>query len=556
MPTIRIYLLLLAFFAGTQFSIAQNALDFDGIGDRGVATNASALITNGNLSMAMWVYPTNPAAGWPDFDGMGGFRNESNCDFYLLQLNSTTLEARIRTNNGNATTIAYSGLQLNAWNHFVLTYDGSMLRLYHNGMPADSTGASGTITLGNVPFYIGTVPFQTTDFDLDGRLDDVCLWNRALSASDVSAWYNACEPDVNDPGLQLCYKFNQGVAGGNNSGITSAIDSKGNINATLSGLGLTGTTSNFIAYGNPSLTVVVDSASCNYTSPSGNDIWDSTGVYNDTLTNAAGCDSIVQVDLTIIPLGSTITVDECDFYDSPSGNFTWTTSGVYNDTLIAAGGCDSVITINLTIEQTSSAVISDTVCGSYTSPSGLIWTTSGTYADTISNMAGCDSTLTINLMVNSADTSVTQNGATLTANATNSTYQWVNCDNNFTAIPGQTNATFVAASDGNYAVVVTQNGCTDTSACFNVVLISAPEPNALAGVKVYPNPHTGHFALELPSVYHSISGRILDATGREVMQFATEDSDRVELNLEAPAGVYFAEVYADGMRKVVKMVLR
>lgn len=47
--------------------------------------------------------------------------------------------------------------------------------------------------------------------------------------------------------------------------------------------------------------------------------------------------------------GSTITEDACVSYISPSGNYTWTNTGVYNDTITNFEGCDSVITINLTI---------------------------------------------------------------------------------------------------------------------------------------------------------------------------------------------------------------
>lgn len=48
----------------------------------------------------------------------------------------------------------------------------------------------------------------------------------------------------------------------------------------------------------------------------------------------------------------TINVNECDSLISPSGNYTWYASGVYNDTLINFNGCDSIITINLTIIPT------------------------------------------------------------------------------------------------------------------------------------------------------------------------------------------------------------
>lgn len=536
---------------------AQNALDFDGIDDVAIAANASSLIANGNFSMAAWVYPTNPAAGWPNFDGMVGFRNDSNADLYFLQLSSTNMEVRFRNSSGSNFDIVYNGLALNTWNHFAATYDGSMLRLYHNGAAVAMVAANGAITNTTSSLYLGSLPFQSNDFDFDGRLDDVCLWNRALSPAEVSTWYTACTPNLSDPGLQLAYQFNQGVAGANNAGITSAIDSKGNINASLTGFLLNGTTSNFIAFGNPTLTTLNDSASCSYTSPSGNFVWDSTGNYRDTLTNSIGCDSIISVDLVIVSgdLDTTFSVSECDSYTSPSGNYTWTNTGTFQDTLVSSAGCDSILTINLTIDLNSTATTSETACGSFTSPSGaFIWTTSGTYPDTISNAAGCDSILVVNLTINNVDTGVTQNGISLTANAVGASYQWVNCDINFTPIPAQTNQTFSPGANGNYAVIVTENGCTDTSTCISVVVVSQLDPLHGLVVSTYPNPNSGKFSVQLSRTFLDVQAKVFDPTGKKWGALHTSNTDQLTLELDAPDGLYFVELEMDGIKTVVKII--
>ncbi len=135
-----------------------------------------------------------------------------------------------------------------------------------------------------------------------------------------------------------------------------------------------------------------------YTSPSGK-IWQQTGVYSDTVKNAQGCDSIININLSILnSTTSTLSPSVCDAYSSPSGNI-WTQSGVYADTVLNAAGCDSVVTINLTVFQSSSSGLTTSACGSYLSPSGQVWTQSGVYSDTVLNAAGCDSVVTINLTV-------------------------------------------------------------------------------------------------------------------------------------------------------------
>lgn len=145
-----------------------------------------------------------------------------------------------------------------------------------------------------------------------------------------------------------------------------------------------------------------------YTGPSGTNTWTTSGTYSDVVVGATanGCDSIYNIDLTIInSQPSTISETVCETYTSPSGLYTWTTSGTYNDTLFggAANGCDSTLTIALTVNNSQPSTIAETACIEYVSPSGLYtWNTSGTYFDTLVGAAanGCDSTLTIALTIN------------------------------------------------------------------------------------------------------------------------------------------------------------
>jgi len=137
-----------------------------------------------------------------------------------------------------------------------------------------------------------------------------------------------------------------------------------------------------------------------YTSPSGRYVWTTSGNYKDTIPNYLGCDSIININLTIhLPSYSSLNTTSCGAYLSPSGK-TWTTSGTYKDTIVNNKGCDSVISIVLTVLQPSASVLSITRCGAYTSPSGKYqWTSSGTYTDTLQNAQGCDSVITIKLKV-------------------------------------------------------------------------------------------------------------------------------------------------------------
>jgi len=90
---------------------------------------------------------------------------------------------------------------------------------------------------------------------------------------------------------------------------------------------------------------------------------------------------------------------------------------------------------------------------------------------------------------------VTQDGLTLTVTAENATFQWVDCDDNFAIIFGETNSVFVAPANGSYAVIVQQNSCTDRSDCFDVVNFNIVD-DASMHMSIYPNPSTGRFVFE------------------------------------------------------------
>jgi hypothetical protein len=229
-----------------------------------------------------------------------------------------------------------------------------------------------------------------------------------------------------------------------------------------------------------------------YTSPSGMNVT-SSGTFNDTISNTAGCDSVITINLTIInSTASTISPVSCDIYFSPGG-VSYSSSGIYTDVIPNAAGCDSVITINLTVNNSSASTISPTACDSYTSPSGMMVTSSGTFNDTIANAAGCDSVITINLTIITVDTSVVQTGAMLTSNATGASYQWIDCGTG-TMISGETNQSFTATANGNYAVVVTVGACSDTSMCYNVVTTGIENVSSVS-LSIYPNPNAGSFTI-------------------------------------------------------------
>ena len=233
-----------------------------------------------------------------------------------------------------------------------------------------------------------------------------------------------------------------------------------------------------------------------YTLPDGT-IATTDGTYISTLTSALGCDSIITTNVTVTDAYSiTLTPSICDgdVYTLPDGSTT-TSSGIFSFTFVSAAGCDSIVTVDLTVNAVSSTTEDVSICdgGSYTLPDGTVVTTDGTYVSTLTSIAGCDSIITTNVTVTDAysitltpsicdgDTYTLPDGSTttssgtfsftfvsaagcdsivtvdLTVNAVSSTTEDVSiCDGGSYTLPDGT----VVTTDGTYTSTLTSaTGC-------------------------------------------------------------------------------------------------
>lgn len=292
-----------------------------------------------------------------------------------------------------------------------------------------------------------------------------------------------------------------------------------------------------------------------YTVPSGDETYTSNGTYFDTIPNVAGCDSILTINLMVNNTSSSISAAACSNYTVPSGDETYTSNGTYYDTIPNVAGCDSMLTINLVIGNTANQ-ISPSVCDSYTVPSGNVtYTTSGIYIDTLLNSAGCDSIITIDLTITSIDTAVTSTDPTLTSTMNGATYQWLDCDDNYSPIPGETSQSFTASVNGLYAVVVDLNGCIDTSDCHQITHVGIVEEDVGGTFNVFPNPTSGSITLDFGKAHNQVSVTVKNVIGQQVFTRTYNASQTIEFDLEGPTGVYFIEVsLGDQMLGVVKVV--
>lgn len=163
----------------------------------------------------------------------------------------------ISTDGGIAGISVGAGATDGNWHHIAMTWQKNTangFKSYLDGVLVDQRNSDNV----NLPViasggYLGA--FNGTSEFMNGSLDEVRIWTRALSAAEIAA-NRFVEITSTGNGLLACYHFNQGIAGGNNAGITSLTDGSGNnYTGTLTNFTLDGAGSNWIAPGFPKLTI-------------------------------------------------------------------------------------------------------------------------------------------------------------------------------------------------------------------------------------------------------------------------------------------------------------
>lgn len=252
-------------FSLPTFAQSGAALHFDGGTDMVNCGNPAALqLTTGTVEV--WIKCTAPGSG------NRGIVIKNNA--YGIFLNNTSGNVRMATydwSTSSLRTVGSVNLNNGVYQHLAFVFQSGVTngsQCYINGVATGSAftytvnGNGNQLELGDDNLVAGR--------NYGGFMDEVHIWNTALSGSQIAANYQ-CARFGNESGLVVCYPFNQGTASGTNTGITTLNDIAGTAqNGTLSTFALTGPTSNWVAPGAVSSGVVVSILSQTNVSCNGN----------------------------------------------------------------------------------------------------------------------------------------------------------------------------------------------------------------------------------------------------------------------------------------------
>jgi hypothetical protein len=164
-----------------------------------VGDNVSLRMSN-SLTVEAWVFPTALSGATPrtivsKFDYPFTFPLGTQSGYYLGTTNNGSLIFMVSPNGGvrtNASIVTTQKLPANQWSFVVASYDGSALRIYINAVLAASTNYSSGIFPGTATLGIGAVVGASgSAWPFAGLLDEISLYNRALSEAEIQAIFNA-----------------------------------------------------------------------------------------------------------------------------------------------------------------------------------------------------------------------------------------------------------------------------------------------------------------------------------------------------------------------------
>ena len=158
----------------------------------------------------------------------------------------------------------------------------------------------------------------------------------------------------------------------------------------------------------------------------------------------------------------------------------------------------------------------------------------GTWICELTNECGTTIPPSIKLNFNSKPAVVLNNNI-LQAPVADS-YQWVDCQNDYELLENETSQSFTATASGQYAVIVTNGICKDTSACSTVTITSVNELLAQEKLSLYPNPATDRLELQVKGDIRIMSVQIVALTGETVISGV---ADRIVDVSSLKPGFYF-----------------
>lgn len=203
-----------------------------------------------------------------------------------------------------------------------------------------------------------------------------------------------------------------------------------------------------------------------------------------------------------------------------------------------------------------SSTIAQISCDSIFNYNGQDYTSSGTYTQTLTNVSGCDSIVTLQLTFLSIDTTTTLSGFTITSSQNGANYQWYNCDGNWSPLSNETQQSFIAQQNGQFAVIINFNGCIDTSSCISINGVGIDQTLENDLYTIFPNPTTGIVNFVRNSNLSNVNLFIYNSLGQLVEEIKLTGQEQTKINLQEPSGYYIIKITSNEIEMYSPLIIK
>ena len=185
-----------------RFGNANSAYSFNSVPDRidigsSLGPNTSIGAPNTSWSASAWINRNNlnGVVAFTDYNSIAGNSNDQT--FITLQVEQNLAYASFRT-NGVDVSVSAGNISSNQWHHIAYTVNNGLLKLYVDGNLVAQTNFDSLYNFYESPVYrIGSVMYNGNYGPSTGLIDDIGIWNRALTTQEITNLYNACQLSVN-----------------------------------------------------------------------------------------------------------------------------------------------------------------------------------------------------------------------------------------------------------------------------------------------------------------------------------------------------------------------
>jgi hypothetical protein len=214
-----------------RFGNFDGAYNFNGVNDYIDIGDVAELDSLSAITVSVWIK-------WEGSTGNNQYivsKRTGGTNSWQIDWNDATQKIVWIVDTGSSV-ILYSlaNAPVGVWTHYVGTYDGSVMRFYVNGIEEDSDVQTGLMDDTTQSVLVGGEPDSPYEDFFNGAIDDVRIYNRALSPSEITELYNYVESSEPES-LKLWLPFNGNAndesGNGNNgvvNGATLTLDRFGN----------------------------------------------------------------------------------------------------------------------------------------------------------------------------------------------------------------------------------------------------------------------------------------------------------------------------------------